>query len=231
MKPSSSIFVIEDENDIAELIRFNLNLEGYRVETFPSGEIGLQAIANKKPDLIILDLMLPGLSGLEVCNRLRKEEATKSTPIIMVTAKGEENDVVRGLESGADDYVTKPFSPKVLLARVEAVLRRLGGNSKGILDVVRQAGLEINAGKVEVLVNGEKIDLTQSEFKILQFLAQRPGWVFTRMQIVEAIRGENYSVTDRTIDFQMVGLRKKMGPLGEMIETVRGVGYRFKDLQ
>jgi two-component system alkaline phosphatase synthesis response regulator PhoP len=231
MKPSSSIFVIEDENDIAELIRFNLTLEGYRVETFSSGEMGLQAIATKKPDLIILDLMLPGLSGLEVCTRLRNEEATKSTPIIMVTAKGEENDVVRGLESGADDYVTKPFSPKVLLARVEAVLRRLGGNSKGILDVVRQAGLEINAGKVEVLVNGEKIDLTQSEFKILQFLAQRPGWVFTRMQIVEAIRGENYSVTDRTIDFQMVGLRKKMGPLGEMIETVRGVGYRFKDLQ
>ncbi|MEK6556156.1 MAG: response regulator transcription factor [Bdellovibrionota bacterium] len=231
MKPASSIFVIEDENDIAELIRFNLSLEGYHVETFSSGEMGLQAIASKKPDLIILDLMLPGLSGIEVCTRLRAQEATKKTPIVMVTAKGEENDVVRGLESGADDYVTKPFSPKVLLARVEAVLRRVGGAQKGILDVVRQAGLEINPGKVEVLVNGEKIDLTQSEFKILQFLAQRPGWVFTRMQIVEAIRGENYSVTDRTIDFQMVGLRKKMGDLGGMIETVRGVGYRFKDLQ
>ena len=231
MKPASSIFVIEDENDIAELIRFNLSLEGYHVETFSSGEMGLQAIASKKPDLIILDLMLPGLSGIEVCTRLRAQEATKKTPIVMVTAKGEENDVVRGLESGADDYVTKPFSPKVLLARVEAVLRRVGGAQKGILDVVRQAGLEINPGKVEVLVNGEKIDLTQSEFKILQFLAQRPGWVFTRMQIVEAIRGENYSVTDRTIDFQMVGLRKKMGDLGGMIETVRGVGSRFKDLQ
>jgi two-component system, OmpR family, alkaline phosphatase synthesis response regulator PhoP len=232
MKTASAIYVVEDENDIAELIRFNLTLEGHHVETFSTGEMVLRAIEKKKPDLIVLDLMLPGLSGLEVCSQLRGQEATAKTPIIMVTAKGEEQDVVRGLESGADDYVTKPFSPKVLLARVEAVLRRAGADSqKSILDVVRQAGLEINPGKVEVLVHGEKIDLTQSEFKILQFLAQRPGWVFTRMQIVEAIRGENYSVTDRTIDFQMVGLRKKMGPLGGMIETVRGVGYRFKDLQ
>ena len=231
MKPSASIYVVEDENDIAELIRFNLSLEGYLVEAFSSGEMALRAIEQKKPDLMILDLMLPGLSGLEICQRLRGQESTKKLPIIMVTAKGEEQDVVKGLEAGADDYVTKPFSPKVLLARVEAVLRRSENSSRGVLDVVRQAGLEINPGKFEVLVNGEKIDLTQSEFKILQFLAQRPGWVFTRMQIVEAIRGENYSVTDRTIDFQMVGLRKKMGPLGEMIETVRGVGYRFKDLQ
>lgn len=222
------IYIIEDEQDISELIRFNLSLEGFSVETFPTGEAGLKAIEQAPPDLLILDIMLPGMSGLEICRRLKENAGTKKIPTIMVSARGEEADVVKGLEIGADDYVTKPFSPKVLHARVEAVLRR-GQEAKKATEIVQVGGLTINAGRVEVLVEGEKINLTQSEFRILHFLAQRPGWVYTRTQIVEAIRGENYAVTDRTIDFQMVGLRKKMGSMGHLIETVRGVGYRFKD--
>lgn len=229
MTTAQTVYVIEDESDIAELIRFNLSLEGYNVEIFFSGETGLKAVENKKPDLVLLDLMLPGLSGIEICKKIKSQSATETLPIIMLTAKGEEADIVKGLESGADDYMTKPFSPKVLLARVTAVLRRTNKKNESQSSSVSTSGLEINPGKFEVLVHGQKVDLTQSEFKILQFLAQRPGWVFTRTQIVEAIRGENYSVTDRTIDFQMVGLRKKLGDLGEMIETVRGVGYRFKE--
>lgn len=229
-KKSFLTFVIEDEQDIAELVRFNLALEGYKVETFASGEEGLKRAFENPCDILLLDLMLPGINGLEVCAKLRANEATKKLPIIMMTAKGEEQDVVRGLEMGADDYVTKPFSPKVLLARVQAVLRRADRPTEEDKSALKKAGLTIDPGRVEVFVNGAKVDLTQSEFKILQFLAQRPGWVFTRTQIVEAIRGENYAVTDRTIDFQMVGLRKKLGELGSLIETVRGVGYRFKDL-
>jgi two-component system, OmpR family, alkaline phosphatase synthesis response regulator PhoP len=225
---SALIYVIEDEQDIAELVRFNLGLQGYSVKTFFTGETGLAAIAKQRPDLIILDLMLPGLSGLEICQRLRDTQKPH-LPIIMVTAKGEETDVIKGLESGADDYVTKPFSPNVLLARVEAVLRRAHTREKSDSDVVEQPGLQINPGRFEVRINGEKVELTRSEFSILHYLAQRPGWVYTRTQIVEAIRGENYAVTDRTIDFQMVGLRKKLGEMGAYIETVRGVGYRFKD--
>ena len=227
----TSIFVIEDEHDIAELIRFNLSLEGYSVDVFPSGEAGFKAFeGNKKPDLLILDIMLPGMSGLEICRRLKENKATSEIPIIMVSARGEEQDIVKGLELGADDYVTKPFSPKVLLARIEAVLRRSKlENSAESTSAIKHAGLEVNPGRVEVVIDGKNVDLTQSEFKILHFLLQRPGWVFTRGQIVEAIRGENYAVTDRTIDFQMVGLRKKLGQYGDYIETVRGVGYRFKD--
>lgn len=230
MKKSLVTYVIEDELDIAELVRFNLALEGFQVETFASGEDGLKRTLEKPCDILLLDLMLPGVDGLEVCAKLRANQATKKLPIIMMTAKGEEQDVVRGLEMGADDYVTKPFSPKVLMARIQAVLRRAERPTQEDKNALTKAGLTIDPGRVEVFVNGAKVDLTQSEFKILQFLAQRPGWVFTRTQIVEAIRGENYAVTDRTIDFQMVGLRKKMGELGSLIETVRGVGYRFKDL-
>ncbi len=225
-----TIYIIEDEQDISELIRFNLSLEGYKVESFPTGEAGLRAIEEVAPDLLILDIMLPGMSGLEICRRLKEDAKTKKIPVIMVSARGEEADIVKGLELGADDYVTKPFSPKVLHARVEAVLRR-GSEAKKAVEVVKIDGLEINAGRVEVTVDGQRVNLTQSEFRILHFLAQRPGWVYTRVQIVEAIRGENYAVTDRTIDFQMVGLRKKLGSAGHLIETVRGVGYRFKDIQ
>lgn len=232
-KPSQRIFIIEDEQDISELMRFNLALEGYRIETFATGEEGYKALTQNSenaPDLVLLDLMLPGMNGLEICKNLKANAATKTIPVIMVTAKGEENDIVRGLEMGADDYVTKPFSPKVLSARVDAVLRRAKkGAAAASNDIITVHDVELNVGRVEVAVGGQRVDLTQSEFKILQFLLQRPGWVYTRSQIVEAIRGENYAVTDRTIDFQMVGLRKKLGERGHYIETVRGVGYRFKD--
>lgn len=226
------ILVVEDEADIAELIRFNLELAKYKVTTAGSGEEALEKVDILKPDLILLDLMLPGLSGLEVCRRLKQDSKPQDFRIIMVTAKGEESDIVQGLELGADDYVTKPFSPQVLLARVQAVLRRARPVAKEepVDGVIRVGSLEVDPGRVEVAVDGEKVDLTQSEFRILQFLAQRPGWVYTRAQIVQAIHGANYAVTDRTIDFQMVGLRKKLGAAGEYIETVRGVGYRFKDM-
>ncbi|OFZ18241.1 MAG: DNA-binding response regulator [Bdellovibrionales bacterium RBG_16_40_8] len=211
-------------------MRYNLVLKGYSVKVFFSGEEGLNAIARKSPDLLILDIMLPGLSGLEVCEALRKHKKEKYLPLIMVSAKGEENDVVKGLELGADDYVTKPFSTAVLNARVEAVLRNRRDSEAAHVEVIKLPGLEINANKAEVIINSQKVDLTQSEFKILHFLAQRPGFVYTRGQIVEAIRGENYTVTERAIDFQMVGLRKKIGDKGELIETIRGVGYRFKNI-
>lgn len=226
---SKSILVVEDEVDIAELIRYNLELKKYSVKISHSGEDGLRKARETHPDLVILDIMLPGRSGLEICQGLKNDQATKAIPIIMVSARGEEGDIVKGLELGADDYVTKPFSPKVLIARVEAVLRRNPNEISDATGIVKRGPLKVDAGRVEVTIGGQPLDLTQSEFRILQFLVQRPGWVYTRGQIVQAIHGENYSVTDRTIDFQMVGLRKKLGEVGDLIETVRGVGYRFKD--
>tara|TARA_B100001248_G_scaffold262733_1_gene261895 strand:- start:15324 stop:16016 length:693 start_codon:yes stop_codon:yes gene_type:complete len=229
MQSRKQIFIIEDEEDIAELLRFNLSLEGYDIKTFPDAESGLQAVLKESADLLLLDLMLPGMSGLEICRQIRADHKTKSLPIIMLTAKGEEADIVRGLEMGADDYITKPFSPKILNARVAALLRRENKHMPDQSSDIMINNVQIHPGRHEVLVDGKKIDLTHSEFQILHFLAMRPGWVFTRGQIVDAIRGENYAVTDRSIDFQMVGLRKKMGSAGEYIETVRGVGYKFRE--
>lgn len=225
------IYVIEDEADIAELIRFNLAMGGYKVEIFNAGESGFKAVNDSPPDLVLLDIMLPGMSGLQVCERMSESSKLTQVPIIMISAKGEELDIIKGLELGADDYITKPFSPRVLLARVEAVLRRFQQKEMGLKGAIKSGGIELHPGRVEVRVHQQPVDLTQSEFKILQFLAQRPGWVYTRGQIVEAIRGDNYSVTDRTIDFQMVGLRRKLGDQGDRIETVRGVGYRFNEDQ
>jgi two-component system alkaline phosphatase synthesis response regulator PhoP len=231
MKTNYRIAIVEDEVDIAELVRYNLQQEGYVIETYTSGEVAWSAIEKNPPDAVVLDVMLPGMSGLEICAKMKSQKNTESVPIVMASAKGSEEDIVKGLELGADDYVTKPFSLKILKARVAAVLRRKAAGGETVhSDQISSGGISINTKKVEVLVNAIKVDLTQSEFKILQFLAGRPGWVFTRMQIVEAIRGENYAVTERTIDFQMVGLRKKLGDAGHLIETVRGVGYRFRDL-
>ncbi len=223
----TTVLVVEDEEDIQELIAFNLTKEGYKVERTDSGSEAVKIARDIIPDLIVLDLMLPGLNGLEVCQNIRENKVTADIPIIMVTAKGEEADIVAGLEMGADDYVTKPFSVKILLIRVKALLRR---NSAGSVDeegVLKFPDLEINVGKHETLVCGKQVKLTHSEFCILHALALRPGWVFTRTQIVNAIRGDDYAVTDRSIDFQIVGLRKKMGKVSHYIETVRGVGYRF----
>lgn len=225
------ILVIEDEEDILALVQYNLLKEGYKVTTAASGEEGLAAARGVSPDLILLDLMLPGVDGLEVCRVLKREAETREIPLVMLTAKGEESDVVTGLELGADDYVTKPFSPRVLISRLRAVLRRQGREAPPEeAAVVQTRDLVIHPGRNEVLVQGSPVELTFTEFRVLHFLASRPGWVFTRYQIVNAVRGDDYSVTDRAVDVQIVGLRKKLGPCGRSIETVRGVGYRFKEM-
>ncbi|MCE5269368.1 MAG: response regulator transcription factor [Planctomycetaceae bacterium] len=231
-----SVLVVEDDEDIRELVSYNLLKEGYQVASVASGEDALQAVAAKPPDLVLLDLMLPGLDGLTVCRRLKSDPATQHFPVIMLTAKGEEADVVTGLNLGADDYITKPFSPKVLLARIQAVFRRAAGaalpadiDDDQPPEVTESHGLKIHAGRHEVSINGAPVDLTATEFKLLHFLAQRPGWVFTRQQILDAVRGDIYAATDRAVDVQVVGLRRKLGPAGTYIETVRGVGYRFKE--
>ncbi|RLC08788.1 MAG: DNA-binding response regulator [Deltaproteobacteria bacterium] len=224
-----TILAVDDEEDILELLDYNLSKEGYRVLRVASGEKALDIASSEKPDLIILDLMLPGLDGLDVCRKLKVDRNTSGIPIVMLTAKGEEADIVLGLELGAEDYVTKPFSPRVLVARVRAVLRR---QAKTVVDEDAQIKIneiEIHPGRHEVFVTGKPVELTFTEYQILSFLARRPGWVFTRYQIVEAVRGEDYAVTDRSVDVQIVGLRKKLGNSGSHIETVRGVGYRFKE--
>ncbi len=223
------VHVIEDEKDIAKLIEINLKLEGHDVEIFKTGEAGLQAVKSNGPDLVLLDLMLPGIDGLEICKRIKSSDETKKIPVIIVTAKGEDEDIVKGLEMGADDYITKPFGPKVLTARVKTALRRkeeLGENLNNVI----LGDLSIHVGRHEVKLKEQSLDLTPSEFQILLLLTKRPGWVFTRTQIVDAIRGDHYAVTDRTVDFQMVGLRKKLCEYGKYIETVRGIGYKFRDI-
>jgi DNA-binding response OmpR family regulator len=173
--------------------------------------------------------MLPGMDGLELTRRLKSAPQTRDLPIVMLSAKGEEADIVAGLELGADDYITKPFSPRVVMARVRSVLRRRIQPPAETDDVLRIHELVIHPGRRSVTADGVPLDLTFTEFQVLAFLARRPGWVFTRTQIVDAVRGDDYPVTDRSVDVQIVGLRKKMGPAGHYIETVRGVGYRFKE--
>ncbi len=223
------ILVVDDEEDILELVRYNLAREGFHVTCAATGEDALKKAGDDGVDLIVLDLMLPGINGLEVARTLKKSARTRKIPIIMLTAKGEEADVVAGLEIGADDYVAKPFSPRVLTARVHAVLRRgapEAGEDPAVLEV---HDMVIHPGRRSVTIGGEPVDLTFTEFQVLYLLARRPGWVFTRSQIVDGVRGDDYPVTDRSVDVQIVGLRKKLGACGRYIETVRGVGYRFKE--
>lgn len=225
----STIVVVEDEEDIYEVVRYNLEKEGFHVHGAFSGEIAQQKIIAHQPDLVLLDLMLPGISGLDLCRKLKQQDDTRQIPIIMVTAKTEDSDIVAGLELGAEDYITKPFSPRVLIARVRSVLRR---QKIGVIDesnIINFDGILINPGQHKVSINDTRLDLTPSEFRILHFLARRPGWVYTRDQIIDAVRGEGYAITDRAIDVQVVGLRKKMGEFGAWIETVRGIGYRFRE--
>ncbi|MGD8353173.1 MAG: response regulator transcription factor [Pseudomonadota bacterium] len=224
------ILVVEDDEDILELIDYNLTREGYLVRKVTSGEEALALARRENPDLIVLDLMLPGLDGLEVCRKLRSNSEKRRVPIIMVTAKGEESDIVTGLELGADDYVVKPFSPKVLIARIRNVLRRAEADSEQPSDqTIEKHGIYIHPGRREVSCGGSTVDLTFTEFNILKFLARKPGWVFTRSQIVDNVRGTDYHVTERSVDVHILGLRKKLGDYGDIIETVRGVGYRFKE--
>ncbi len=225
------ILVIEDEKDIAELVRYNLSREGYKVSNAYSGEEGLRTAATLLPDLILLDLMLPEIDGLQVCRTLKSDIRTQHIPVIMVTAKREELDVVTGLELGADDYITKPFSPRVLIARVRVALRRKDETNTGDSEItpIRIHNLLIDPGRHQVLVDDTSVSLTHTEFRLLHTLADRPGWVFSRDQLVNSVRGEDAFVTDRTIDVHVAGLRKKLGESGNLIETVRGAGYRLKE--
>lgn len=229
-----NVLVVEDEADIQQLVSYNLIRAGFHVTCADSGEEAMERLRSEEIDCILLDLMLPGMSGIDVCTAIRKVESTgeKSLPIIMLTAKGEEEDVVTGLECGADDYITKPFSPKVLIARIKAVVKRAVSNqlenseSKG--GVIAVDGLEIDKRRHEVKLDGVEVLLTTTEFSILTLFAGKPGWVFTRQQIIDSVRGYDFLITPRAIDVQIFGLRKKMGAYGAYIETVRGIGYRYK---
>jgi two-component system phosphate regulon response regulator PhoB len=225
-----SILVVEDDEDILELVIYNLQKEGFRATGVTSGEEAIKLARAKVPDLLLLDLMLPGVDGLQVCKTIKSDAKTGHIPIVMLTAKGEEADIVSGLELGADDYITKPFSPRVMIARVRSVLRR--GSLGPVEDsaTIKIGRLMIIPARFEVLVNGKPVRLTYTEFRILHFLARRPGLVFTRYQIVDSVHGDDASVTDRSIDVQIVGLRKKLGACGGYIETIRSIGYRFKDV-
>mgnify|MGYP006289587203 CR=1 FL=1 len=225
-----SVLVVDDEEDILELIQYNLEKEGYTVKTVKTGEECLSIVGKLSPEIVVLDLMLPGLDGLEVCKRLKQSEPTRSIPVLMLTAKSEDSDIVSGLELGADDYITKPFSPKVLIARVRAVLRRSSeqGVERPKETKIRIHDIVIDVSRHEVSCDGSVIPLSATEFGILEFLARNPGWVFSRNKIIDTVKGKDYPVTERSVDVQILGLRKKLGSQGKYIQTVRGVGYRLQ---
>ena len=224
----AKILVVDDEKDIIELVSYNLEKEGFKVISATAGEKALELVSNEEPEIIILDLMLPGIDGLDVCRELKRSDQTSSIPIIMLTAKGEESDIVIGLELGADDYITKPFSPRVLVARVKAVLRRLE-SKKEEEDIIRINQLSIDLVRHQVTYRGKILTLTSTEFNLLILLAQNRGKVFTRDQILDKAWKEESFVVDRTVDVHVRRLRQKLGQASRFIETVRGVGYRFKD--
>jgi len=224
------ILVIEDDPDIMELLAYTLGKEGYEVQSAPTGEAGLKAMEERVPDLVVLDVMLPGIDGLELLRRAKSNQALRETPVIMVSAKGEESDVVSGLELGADDYVTKPFSPRVLVARIRTALRRASEKESAPQgDVVSAGELILDSARHELRVAGRLVELSATEFSILERLARSPGRVFTRAQIIDAVRGRDYPVTDRSVDVQVLSIRKKLGDRADIVETVRGVGYRLRD--
>lgn len=224
---SEKILVVEDEAAIAELLIYNLGKEGYQLRHAASGETGLRAAREWRPDLVLLDLMLPGIDGLTVCRRLKSDAETARIPVVMLTAKGEESDIVVGLELGADDYIVKPFSNKILTARLRAALRRNRENPEDASNAICSGPLRLDRNTRTAELGGEPLELTCSEFDILATLAARPGWVFTRGRIINAVRGGDYPVTERSIDVQIVGLRRKLAKRADLIETMRGVGYRF----
>lgn len=225
----NTVLIVEDEEDIRALLLYNLAKEGYSATAVESGEQALNHALTHHPDLIVLDLMLPGMDGLSVCRELKNNNRSCDIPVVIASAKGEEADIITGLEMGADDYITKPFSPKVLIARIRALLRRTGQQPTDESAPVRIHELEIDPARFKARLDGNKLDLTTNEFRALHFLASHAGWVFTRYQIVNAVRGEDYVVTERAIDVQIAGLRKKLGIHADYIETVRGIGYRFKE--
>jgi two-component system phosphate regulon response regulator PhoB len=223
-----TVLVIDDEKDLIELVRYNLDKEGFDVVAANDGTSGLEIATRHKPDLVVLDLMMPGMDGLEVCRRMRGDDRTRRIPVIMLTAKAAEADRVVGLELGADDYVVKPFSTRELVARVKAVLRRTAEQAEPV-EVVRSGELVIDSKRHEVTYGGQSVALTATEFRILQFLASRPGRVVSREEIIDAALGREAAIFDRTIDVHITAIRKKLGDGGQQIETVRGFGYKFKD--
>ena len=225
---ATKVVVIEDEPDILELIEYNLRREGFEVATATSGRSGLSAIGRENPDIVLLDLLLPGLDGLDVCRRLRSVDSTRDLPIIMVTARGEESDVVLGLGLGADDYIHKPFSPRELVARVRAVLRRGRMRERDPERKVVRGPLAINPVKHRIKVDGRRLEFTPTEFRLLHFLASHPGRVFTRGQLLDRAIGDRAVVIDRNIDVHVRAVRKKLGSHRGLIETVRGIGYCFR---
>ena len=223
------ILVVDDEENILKLLQYNLERNGYASKPVQTGEEALAEAKSWNPDLIILDLMLPGIGGLDVCRVLKTDARTSHIPILMLTAKGEDADIVAGLELGADDYVTKPFSVSVLIARVRAVLRKKSERLEEKDHVITIDDLVVNPSRHEVLIRGNPLQFTHTEFSLLYFLARSPGRVFTRQQIIDALGSEDKAVTDRSVDVQVVGIRKKLGKYGDYVQTVRGVGYKFKD--
>jgi two-component system phosphate regulon response regulator PhoB len=233
MVSKAHILVVEDDPDIRELLAYSLGKEGYIILQAASGEAATRIMEDVLPDLILLDVMLPGMDGLELLRRLKSDQRFKTVPIILASAKGEESDVVAGLELGAEDYVTKPFSPRVLLARVRTALRRHTQPDKpqAADETIRVGALSLDAARHETRLDGKKLELSATEFSVLEVLARSPGRVFTRSQIIDAVRGHDYPVTDRSVDVQILAIRKKLGSAGELVETVRGVGYRFREEQ
>jgi len=227
---AKTVLVVDDEEAILELVELHLRKEGLGVYTAGSGEEALQVLRTHPVDLVILDLMLPGINGLEVCRRMKASEATAQLPVLMLSARSDETDIVVGLELGADDYVTKPFVPKVLVARVRALLRRSRGEQAQVTaDILNYDGLQVDLPRHRVTLDGAPLELTVTEFALLRLFITHPGWVFTRNQIIARVKGDDYPVTDRSVDVQVVGLRRKLGRLGERIETVRGVGYKIRE--
>jgi len=230
----ASILIVEDESDIAELIKFHVERDGYKARTIHSGRLALDVIQREHPKMVVLDLMLPDLDGLEVCRRLKWDPQTRHIPVLIVSAKGEETDIVTGIELGADDYVTKPFSPRELVARVKNIMRRYEerlepATENGSRLSMAGGELTIDRDRHEVRVGGTPIELTFTEFGILHYLASRPGFVRTRDQIISAVHGDSAVLSSRTVDVHVTSLRRKLGPLGKRVETVRGVGYRLAE--
>ena len=225
------MLVVEDEKDLRDLLQYNLGRAGFSVQTTDRGEAALRIVQDDPPDLILLDLMLPGMDGLELCRALKADKATDAIPVVMLTAKGEETDIIVGLELGADDYITKPFSPRVLIARIKAVLRRPSASESdgAIRPPLRFDRITIVPDRHEVRIDEHVVELTATEFRLLYLLARRPGRVFTRQQIIDGVHQGFAAVTDRSVDVQVVTLRRKLGPLAERVQTVRGIGYRFRE--
>lgn len=223
------ILIVDDEEDIRELVGCNLSREGYLISAAETGEKAIVSIKKDQPDLIVLDLMLPGIKGLEVLNKLKTSEKYAHIPVVILSAKGDEVDIVTGLEMGAADYVSKPFSPRVLIARVKSVLRRLSAEAITGNAAIKIHGIEIDPLEYRVTINKKVVELTHTEFELIHFLASKPSRVFTRSQIIDGVKGEDYPATDRSVDVQIVGLRKKLGNAGKYIKTIRGVGYKFEE--